>query len=486
MRHKKPSLAKAAFSILTTALVLVSGAWANGKGKAGPSAEASSDTNVVFSVLYSFGGKHRNLIYPAGPTVAQDRDANLYSTTGYGGAFNDGVVFRITRKGEPTVMHELSSYNGSSGLTLGTDGDFYGATVYGGNAPGYGTLFKITPRGKSTVLYDFTGQLYDAYPSAPPIHGADGSFYGTAAGDFNANGGIVYKITSSGTKSTLFQFDHTDGAAPVAPLMQGTDGNFYGTTNAGGNNGNCEDVGCGVVFKLTPSGTLTVLHDFKASDGFYPTAPVIEGSDGNFYGTVYEGGTNYDHGVAFKITTTGRFTVLHIFEGGADGEAPQTALVQATDGNFYGVTLGGGQSNMGTIYKITSEGTYSVIYSFDNATGAYPSAAPIQHTDGKLYGFAGEGGAFNYGTLYSLDLGLGPFASLVSPSGKIGKPIGILGQGFTGTTGVSFNGKAAQKFRAVSDTYLTAVVPSGAVTGFVTVATPGGKLKSSKKFQVVR
>ena len=127
-----------------------------------------------------------------------------------------------------------------------------------------------------------------------------------------------------------------------------------------------------------------------------------------------------------------------------------------------------------------------MIYSFDNATGAYPSAAPIQHTDGKLYGFTGDGGAFNYGTLYSLDLGLGPFVSLVSPSGKIGTPIGILGQGFTGTTSVSFNGKAAKEFRIVSDTYLTVVVPSGAVTGFVTVTTPGGKLKSNKKFQVVR
>jgi len=485
MRRKKPSLAKAAFSILTTALVLVVGAWASGNAKAPSYDESTSTGNGNLTVLYNFGKRNGDPLYPSG-IVAQGRDGNFYSATAYGGASNDGAVFKITPTGILTVMYDLTSYGGSSGLTLGTDGDFYGATVYGGNPPGYGTVFKMAPAGKMTVLYDFTGQVYDAYPHAPPIQGADGNFYGTAAGDFNANGGIVYKITSSGTKSTLFQFDHADGAAPVAPLVQGTDGDFYGTTNAGGNNYNCGDGGCGVVFKLTPSGTLAVLHDFKASDGAYPFAPVIEGSDGNFYGTVPEGGTNYDHGVVFKITTTGRFTVLHIFEGGADGEAAQAALVQATDGNFYGVTVGGGQSNMGTIYKITPEGTFSVIYSFDNATGAYPSAAPIQHTDGKLYGFAGEGGAFNYGTLYSLDLGLGPFVSLVSASGKVGTSIGILGQGFTGTNGVSFNGKAANKFRIVSDTYLTAVVPSGAATGFVTVTTPGGKLKSNKKFRVTR
>jgi uncharacterized repeat protein (TIGR03803 family) len=486
MRHTKPRLARRVFSILTMTLVFEVGALARGNDRAQSDVEMGGAENRALTVLYNFGGKQGNLIYPAGPAVAQGRDSNLYSTTSYGGTFNDSVVFKITPQGEPTVMYELSSYNGCSGLSLGSDGDFYGATVYGGNAPGYGTVFKITPRGKMSVLYDFTGQVYDAYPHAPPVQGADGDFYGTAAGDFNGDGGIVYKITASGTKITLFQFDHKDGGAPVAPLVQGKDGNFYGTTEVGGNNRNCAETGCGVVFKLTPSGALTVLHDFKASDGAYPTAPVVEGSDGNFYGTVYEGGKNYDHGVVFKITPAGKFTSLHIFEGGADGEAPQTALVQATDHNFYGVTLGGGQSNMGTVYKITTKGEYSVIYSFDSTTGAYPSTAPIQHTNGKLYGFAGEGGAFNYGTFYSLDLGLRPFACLVSTSGEAGKLVGILGQGFTGTTSVSFHGTVARKFKVVSDTYLTTTVPNGATTGFVTVSTPGGKLRSNKKFRVTR
>jgi len=158
--------------------------------------------------------------------------------------------------------------------------------------------------------------------------------------------------------------------------------------------------------------------------------------------------------------------------------------VLATDGNFYGTTEGGGTSSLGVVFRITPGGQYSIIHNFDNTTGAYPSAGLLQHTNGKLYGFAGEGGTYNFGTFFSVDLGLNPFIGLVSDSGKVGKSIDILGQGFNGTTAVSFNDTSA-KFKVVSGTYLTAVVPAGATTGFVTVSTPGGKLKSNKKFQVI-
>jgi len=227
------------------------------------------------------------------------------------------------------------------------------------------------------------------------------------------------------------------------------------------------------------------LHSFNVQnfDAYYPDAPLIEGGDGDFYGTAPYGG-KYGYGIVFRITRTGKYAILHSLNI-SDGDSPDTALLQATDGYFYGVAGGGGQHNDGVIYRITPGGGYSVIYSFDGTNGLAPDCALVQHTNGKLYGVALEGGTYNYGTFFSLDLGLGPFVSLVSTSERVGHSIGILGQGFTGTTGVSFNGTSA-KFNVASDTYLTATVPTGATTGFVTVATPAGKLKSNRKFQVLQ
>jgi uncharacterized repeat protein (TIGR03803 family) len=454
-----------------TVLPPVAGALAAGVSQAGGTG------NVTVAVLYNFDGAE--LIYPAGPIVAQGRDGSLYSTTTSAGTYNDGVVFRITPNGKATVIQQLDTPYGSSGLTLGTDGNFYGTTFYGG----YGKLFKVTPGGKMTILYDFSGQNFDAYPFAPPIQGSDGNSYGTARGDLNGNSGTVYKLTPSRRETTLFKFDRTDGAVPCDPLIQAADGSFYGTTQSGGASGRCEQYGCGTVFKVTPNGAFTLLHSFnvKDFDGYYPYAPVTEGNDSNLYGTVTRGGV-YGYGIVYKITRTGKYTILHSFDI-TDGETPFTGVVLATDGNFYGTTEGGGTSDLGTIFKVTPSGEFSVIYNFDNTTGAYPSAGLLQHTDGKVYGFAGQGGTYNYGTFFSVDLGIGPFASLVPASGRIGKSIGILGQGFTGTTGVAFNGTAAA-FKVVSDTYLTAVVPRGATTGFVMVQVPSGNLKSNKRFRV--
>jgi len=477
------------FGILVLIPALASCAWASGEQKASASLNSGDAGTGTFTILYNFGSHNGDPLYPEDQgVIAQGRDGNLYSSTGVGGTYNLGTAFKITTTGELTVLYNFDDpkdeYGGpSSGLALGTDGNFYGACIYCGEN-GYGTAFKIDPSGELTNLRYFTGQNEDAYPHAPPIQGSDGDFYGTASGDFYGNGGEVYKMNSSGSKVTLFEFQHAQGAAPVDPLVQGTDGNFYGTANAGGNT-SCGGNGCGVVFRITPDGRHTVLHDFDVSDGAYPVAPLVEGGDGNFYGTVPQGGADYDYGTAFKITPSGKFTLLHIFNGYSDGRFPTAALMQATDGNFYGTTWQGGSAKSGVIYRITPNGKFSVLYNFDGTTSAYPLVTLVQHTNGKLYGDTFEGGAYNYGTFFSLDLGLGPFVSLVSTSGKVGKSIGVLGQGFTGTTAVSFNGTPA-KFKVVSDTYLTATVPAGATTGFVTVSTPGGKLKSNKEFRVTK
>jgi uncharacterized repeat protein (TIGR03803 family) len=359
MQWKFRSQITVVLSVLTIALALMPGAWP------ASSTQAADAGKITVTVLYSFGENGPQ--YPQ-DFIAQGRDGNLYSTTPYGGTSNDGTVYKITPAGNLSVLYDFSSYNGSSGLTLGTDGNFYGTTIYGGGGNGYGTVFSITPSGKMKVLAMFSGQNFDAYPAAPPIQASDGNFYGTDLGSAYGTGSTVYGMTPSGRKFTLFRFDHHKQGSNLAdPLVQGTDGNFYGTTNVGGNSSNCGHWGCGVVFKLTPTGRLRVLHNFSVGDGAYPTAPLVEGSDGGFYGTVPQGGYGYDYGVVFKITSGGKFTLLHIFTGDGDGIAPNAALVEATDGNFYGTTFGGGTAGSGTIYKISPDGTYSVIYSFEGA-----------------------------------------------------------------------------------------------------------------------
>jgi uncharacterized repeat protein (TIGR03803 family) len=441
-----------------------------------------------FSVLYNFGTKSGD---PWGPQnagiVAQGRDGNLYSTALHGGTSGFGTVFKITPGGGLTVLYSFDGAQGETpygGLTLGTDGNFYGTTYYGG-ASNYGTVFKVTPSGSLTVLYSFTNGTDGAYPLAPPIQGTDGNFYGTTS-QFNDGGpGSLYKITSSGKFTTLYHFDVTHGSDPFAPLVLGNDGNFYGTTNIGGANG------YGEVFKVTPSGKLTVLYNFDDTHGAYPVGPLVQGIDGNFYGTTSSGGTGATSGVVFKITAIGRYTALHNINKTSDGFQPYAGLVQATDGNFYGANSAGGAGDAGTIFKISPTNAYKTLYDFDGTTGSTPLVTLFQHTNGVLYGDTEMGGTGSVspcttgqcGVFFSLNLGLKPFVSLVSASGKVGQTVEVLGQGFTGTKGVSFGGTAAT-FKVVSSTYLTATVPSGAVTGSVTVTTPGGTLTSNKQFRV--
>jgi uncharacterized repeat protein (TIGR03803 family) len=437
-----------------------------------------------YSVLYNFGTKAGDPVNPeASGVVAQGRDGNLYSTA-LGGANGLGAMFKITPSGTLTVPYSFDSTDPEpySGLTLGTDGNFYGTSGDGSREGGI--VYKITPSGKVTVLHTIGHS-----PLAPPIQGADSNFYGTTSQKGTNSYGTVYKVTPSGKYTTLYSFDYTHGSSPVAPLVQGTDGNFYGTTPSGGKAGH------GTVFKVTSSGKLTVLRNFgRGRDGATPLCALVQGSDGNFYGTTTSGGT-YNAGVVFRITATGTYTILHSIKGSrGEGYEPYAGLIQATDGNLYGTALIGGTAGQGTIFMISpiEPYPYTVLHNFDLATGAQPEIALVQHTNGVLYGdtiLGGTGGPCggngSCGVFYSFNLGLQPFVSLVSTSGKVGKTIGILGQGFTGTTGVAFNGTAAN-FKVSSDTYLTATVPNGATTGSVTVMTPSGTLTSNKPFRVTR
>jgi len=259
------------------------------------------------------------------------------------------------------------------------------------------------------------------YPYAGLAQGKDGNLYGTTFSGGTNNAGTVYKFSpGSSAPTTIYSFgaNNTDGAAPYASLVAGKDGNLYGTNSQNGANGK------GTVFQITPSGALTTLHAFGAADdGAEPSANLIQANNGDFYGTTQAGGT-YGGGTIYKITSTGVVTTFYSFGGVAnDAAGPYAGLVQASDGNFYGTTPLGGANGEGAIYKLTSAGVYSILYSFTaiesdkNADGALPYAGLVQGSDGNLYGATSYGGANNFGTIYKITPS-GTFTTLYSFTGK--------------------------------------------------------------------
>ena len=461
-----------------------------------------------FRVLVEFNGTDGNSGQGA---LVQSRDGDFYGTTYYGGASGaSGTVFKVGPVGKLTTLHSFCENGNCSdgrgpwtGLTLGTDGDLYGTTAFGGahgNDNDGGTVFKITQGGTLTTIYSFCLQSNCTdgdFPAGTLVQLPGGDLYGTTAKGGNVSGsicnpygcGTVFKISSSGTFSVVYTFcsqnNCADGGGPVAGVIQGTDGNLYGTT-AGGGVGDCGlNGGCGTVFKLAPGGQLTTLHNFNGgTDGHTPQAGLVEGTDGNFYGTTSGGESN--NGTIFMITPAGMLTTLHYFDL-SDGAEPHGSLIQATDGNFYGTTWVGGTYYKGTLFKMTPDGTLTTVYDFcphkGCPDGEDPEGALLQSTRGFFYGMA-PGGIDGDGTIFGLKEGLGPFVAFVQSTGKVGQTGGILGQGFTGTTSVSLNGVPAN-FAVVSDTFIEATIPMGATTGYVTVTTPTGVLTSNVPFHVV-
>lgn len=370
----------------------------NGAGTMGPAAVTSVSIACVsnFTLLYSFAGGSD----AADPyhTLIQDSDGTFYGTTLTGGVNNTGAVFKITPSGTETVFYSFTS-TPYSGLTEGSDNNIYGTTA-GGGTSGRGTVFRITPSGTETVLFSFPAGSSDPYTGL--IQGSDGNFYGTTGAGGTNDDGTVFRITPSGTETVLHAFAKTgtDGQTPYAGLIQGSDGNLYGTTYFGGSNG------FGTVFKVTLAGTETVLYSFGAgNDGQHPYAGVIQGSDGNLYGTTYQGGTS-GLGTVYKITPGGTETVLHSFVGGnSDGASPEAGVIQGTDGNLYGNTLQGGAAGLGTVFKFTPGGVETILHVFAGSSdGANPSANLVQGTDGNLYGSTGAGGVGGYGTFFKVAL----------------------------------------------------------------------------------
>jgi uncharacterized repeat protein (TIGR03803 family) len=440
-------------------------------------------------------------------TLVQGLDGNFYGTTEQGGRHlcdgGCGTVFKIAPEGTLTTLHEFvkgtDGYYPEAGLALATNGNFYGLAA--------STAFEITSAGSLTVLNSSTSGSLAALVEDT----VNGNFYGTTLSGGTQLEGSVFAMTPSGSVATLKDFCErnttgcfsADGFAPAAPLLWDIyDGLFYGTTSAGGNRnttfcligGGPYGEGCGTVFVIGAGGALKTLYRFTGeTDGASPLAGLVQGTDGNFYGTTYSGASN--QGTVFKITPAGAFTTLYDFcpQGAPcdDGSNPRSGLVQATDGNFYGTTnFGGSFGDYGTVFKITPDGTLTTIHSFcasgiPCSDGLYPVGGLVQGTDGNLYGTTmGENGkSFSEGTVFKISLGLPPFVKILQPGAQPGIEITILGTDLTGATSVTFNGTAAE-FTVVSATEIDATVPAGATTGTVEVTTPSGTQKSNVAFRV--
>jgi len=388
-------------------------------------AQATKPAASTYTVLYSFTGSPTDGANPEAGVI-RDTAGNLYGTTYYGGASSNckqgcGTVFKVTASGTETVLHNFTGYQTGDGalpyggLILDTAGNLYGTTRAGGaysNCTNCGTVFKVTPSGTETVLYSFAGPPGDgANPYAGLILDKASNLYGTTAyGGSSSNTecgfgcGTVFKLTPSGTETVLYSFAGPpgDGANPYAGVVRDKAGNLYGTTYAGGA---CGSIGCGVVFKLTPGRTETLLEDFGVtSTAIKPFASLIRDSAGDLYGTTSGGGASFS-GTVFKLPGGGGITeVLYSLAGGSFGFTPVAPLLRDAIGNVYGTLGRGGASDYGTVFKLTPGGAGTVLHSFAGAPtdGTNPLSGLIEDSAGNFYGTTYSGGASGFGTVYKL------------------------------------------------------------------------------------
>lgn len=302
------------------------------------------------TVLYNFkGGKDGGFPFAG---LVRGPGGSLYGTTVMGGAANFGTVFKLSKTGRERVLYSFKSQDGSypdAGLLFDAAGNLYGATVKGGAAD-LGTVFKLDPTGKQAVLHSFTGGADGkfSYVYGSLVRDTAGNFYGTTLAGGNSNQGTVFKVDTTGQETVLYNFKGgADGGFPYAGLVLDKKGNLYGTTYLGGASGQ------GTVFKLTTTGKEIVLYSFTGgADGGNPTARLLRDSKGNLYGTTYYGGLS-NSGVVFKLGPSRTETVLHSFDYANDGGYPTAGLIRDPSGNFYGTATAGGASNHGTVFKLT-------------------------------------------------------------------------------------------------------------------------------------
>ena len=378
---------------------------------------------VPYTLVGNFNGYNGNV--PNGLVLGPD--GAIYGTTARGGASGGDVERGVLFKFSPTpsgasnfgvYTFQRSNWIQPAGnIVIDSAGTIYGLSIEGGDY-NYGTFYSIAADySKLSVLHSFNGfggasrGTEGGYPAYGLVRGNDGNFYGTTQGNFGEIGS-VFKITPAGVLTTLHYFNGADGREPGF-LSLGRDGYLYGTTKLGGSDNSCSG-GCGTVYKISTSGSFTLLHSFSStSAGFGPTGGVVQGRDGNFYGTNFN--------FFFKMTPSGSVTTIG--QAGQDTGIPTGPLLLGLDGNFYGYSAYGGSDNDGAIFQVTPSGLFTRIFAFNGPNGFYPDGL-IQSRDGYLYGITAGGGIPSSiqecqsripqgcGTVFRLELPKGPPAPL--------------------------------------------------------------------------
>jgi uncharacterized repeat protein (TIGR03803 family) len=354
----------------------------------------------TYQVLYSFrggtdGGSPR-------ATVLRDAAGNLYGTTEVGGAFGNGVVFKLDPANNETVLHSFAAAPNDgaqpwAAVIRDNAGNLYGTTYVGGQY-NLGTVFKLDRAGNQTILHDFAGISGNPSDGGAPfarlLRDRDGTLYGTTLEGGSRGWGRVFKLDAAGQMTALHDFNGTDGAQPHTDLIHDNAGNLYGTTEFGGT------FDSGVVYQIDATGKYSILHSFSGQDGSLPYGGVIRDQAGNLYGTTVVGG-KFSQGVLFKLDPAGTLTVLHHFRG-PEGAQPQASVVRGQEGNLYGTTVLGGSDGDGVIFELDAAGNYSVLHSFTGPDGEGPYGTLTLDAGGNLYGTTYEGGAFGHGVVFKL------------------------------------------------------------------------------------
>lgn len=375
---------------------------------------------VTLDRLASFTGGNGSKPWGA---LVQCPDGNFYGTTSFGGAHNSGTVFRMSAAGTITTLYSFQQNSGgavpSAALTLGVDGFLYGTTRDA--PPFFGTVFRITTNGLLTSLVRFTGRNGALPLSGALVQGRDLALYGLTLRGGSSDFGTAFRVTTSGALTTLHNFEYASGDGPHGGLIEAMDRNFYGVTLSGG------PLAGGTIFRLTPVGVHTplVALSYLGTNGMNPYSAPLQTRDGSFYGTTTQGGESYGDprsvnrrgfGTIFKLTPGGAFTTLFSFHA-TNGSYPYARLIEGSDGDLYGTTISGGvytnerssgYTGYGTVFKISTNGHFTSLISFDGTNGTQPFASLMRGKDGNMYGATQLGGQFDLGTVYRLNLSLPP------------------------------------------------------------------------------
>ena len=371
----------------------------------GDSLTANTDGTFMFSSALAGGSRYDVTVqsHPPGISCAVSNGAGTVGT------HEVANILVNCAAGTETVLYAFAGgptdgADPQGTLALGSSGTFYG-TTYRGGADGLGTVFQLSSAGGETVLYSFAGGASDgADPRGSLIIDSAGNLYGTTSGGGASGLGTVYEVSPTGAQTVLYSFagGTTDGEVPLGHLVMGSGGSLYGTTSTGG----AYDLG--TVFRISLGGVETVLYSFAGTtihDGAYPRAGLIMDGSGDLYGTTSAGGT-YDLGTVFEISTSGTETVLHSFAGGtSDGSDPNGGLLLGSSGSLYGTTSTGGAYDLGTVFKLSSDGTEVLLHSFAGGAtdGSSPKAGLIVDSAGNLYGTTSAGGVNDDGTVFELN-----------------------------------------------------------------------------------